>query len=296
MAISEEQLSTWSKQGPTPQFTATYETLRTALNDKQSGYAHRDYTLFLQGSYKNDTNVYGDSDVDLCIRLDEVYYTDLSYLSAEDTAAWNAARSGAAYSLEQFKADVITWLTKKYGSDLQIGTKALFIKGNGTRRDADVLVCAMLRRYHRFRNWQDQSFTEGICFFRKDGTRIDNFPILHSDNATTKHQDTKNWFKHTVRIYKNLRNTMLAKELISDGLAPSYFLEGLLYNVPNPQFGGTETENFCDTINWLNNADRSKFVCANEMFYLFHETSPVTWRAANCEKFLRTAIDYYNGA
>jgi hypothetical protein len=292
--ISEDQLSTWSKQGPTSQFTATYETLKTCLNDGQSPYSGRNYTIFLQGSYKNNTNIYGDSDVDVCIRLDEVFLTDLDQLSAEDKAAWNAARSDATYSLQQFKSEVVAWLTKKYGNDLQIGTKALFIKGNGARRDADVLVCAMLRRYHRFKNWQDQRFTEGICFFRSDGTRIDNFPILHSDNSTKKHQDTKNWFKHTARVYKNLRNTLIGKKLIADSLAPSYFLEGLLYNVPNSTFGGTETQNFCDTINWLNSADRSKFVCANGMFYLFHDTSPVTWRSGNCEKFLRAAIDYFN--
>jgi hypothetical protein len=70
---------------------------------------------------------------------------------------------------------------------------------------------------------------EGICFFRSDGTRIDNFPMQHSDNCTEKHKDTRNWFKHTVRVYKNLRNTMIEKKSIQDGLAPSYFLEGLLY-------------------------------------------------------------------
>jgi hypothetical protein len=296
MPISDDQLLTWSKQGPTSQFTATYEGLQTALNDKQSLYSQRDYTIFLQGSYKNDTNVYGDSDVDVCVRLNEVYYANLDQLTPEDKAAWNAARSDATYTLQQFKSEVIALLTKKYGNDVQAGNKAVFIQGNGSRRDADVLVCAQLRHYHRFKSWNDQRFTEGICFFRPDGTRIDNFPILHSDNCTKKHQATNKWFKHTVRIYKNLRNTLIEKKLIADGLAPSYFLEGLLYNVPNTQFGGTQTQNFCNTINWLNKADRSKFLCANEMFYLFHATSPVTWRAENCEKFLRAAIDYYNAS
>ncbi|MES2294357.1 MAG: nucleotidyltransferase [Pseudomonadota bacterium] len=294
MVISEAQLATWSKQGPTGQFTATYETLKSVLTDGQSPYSGRDYTIFLQGSYKNDTNTYGESDVDICIRLNEVFFTDLGQLSDEDKIAWNAARSDATYTLPQFKMEVTAWLAKKYGNDLKVGAKALYIKGNGTRRDADILVCAMLRRYHRFKSWLDQNYTEGICFFKVDGTRIDNFPILHSANCTTKHQDTKSWFKHTARVYKNLRNVLVEKKLIADGLAPSYFLEGLLYNVPKDRFGGTEVQNFCDTINWLNAADRSKFLCANEMFYLFHDTSPVTWRAQNCSAFLRVAIDYYN--
>ena len=46
-------------------------------NDSTSPYYPKDFKIFLQGSYKNDTNVYGDSDVDVVIRLDEIYYTDL---------------------------------------------------------------------------------------------------------------------------------------------------------------------------------------------------------------------------
>lgn len=292
MPISESQLLTWSKQGPTGQFAATYAALRGVLNDSNSPYYPRDFTIFLQGSYKNDTNIYGDSDVDVVIRLNETFYTDLDQLPAEDTKLWNAARSDASYSLSDFKSDVLPWLTHNYGSDVQPGSKAIFIKGSGTRRDADVLVCAKLRRYHRFKGWGDQRYVEGIRFFRSDGTRIDNFPTQHSANCTQKHQATSNWFKHTVRIFKNLRNTMIEKKLIEDGLAPSYFVEGLLYNVPTAQFGGAEQQNFQDVLSWLNDADRSKFKCANEQYYLLNPTSPVTWRAEKCSTFLSAAIIY----
>jgi Nucleotidyltransferase domain len=71
VTISEQQLETWARRGPTAQFTATYETLRNVLNDTRSPYYPKDYTIFLQGSYKNDTNVYGDSDVDVVIRLNQ---------------------------------------------------------------------------------------------------------------------------------------------------------------------------------------------------------------------------------
>ena len=86
---------------------------------------------------------------------------------------------------------------------------------------------------------------------------------------------------------------MIEKKLIADGLASSYFLEGLLWNVPVATFGGTEQQNFTDTLDWLNKVDHSKFTCANELYYLFHPTSPVTWRAENCEIFLSAAINYW---
>jgi hypothetical protein len=44
----------------------------------------------------------------------------------------------------------LRWWTafEKYGSDLQRGTRAFFVKGNGTRWDAEGLICAKLRRYY----------------------------------------------------------------------------------------------------------------------------------------------------
>jgi hypothetical protein len=294
VSISEAQLETWSKLGPTAQFTATYETLRTVLNDSSSPYYPKSFEIFLQGSYKNTTNVYGDSDVDVVIRLDSIFFTDLYFLNDEEKGRYNAQRSAGSYTLAEFKTSVIAWLTKKYGSDVKPGTKAVFIKGNGARRDADVLVCAKLRRYYSFPAVGDPIFVDGICFFLPAGTRIENYPEKHSENCTTKHQETKQWFKHTVRIFKNLRNTMIDNGIIEDGLAPSYFIEGLLYNVPTDRFGGTEQLNFKDVLNWVLAADRTKFECANGQFKLLGNSN-VTWPAENCTKFLN-AVKAYNDA
>jgi len=283
MPISEDQLETWAKQGQTGQFTSTYGTLEAVLNDSSSPYYLKDFKIFLQGSYKNDTNVYADSDVDIIIRFDEIFYTDLDQLPAEDKAIYNAQRSPGGYTLDEFKSSVFSWLTKKYGNDVKSGTKAIYVKGNGSRRDADVLVCAKLRRYYKFKGPYEESHVDGICFFLPDGTRIENFPEEHSNNCTSKHQATRQWFKPTVRVFKNLRNTLISINVI----------EGLMYNMPPEYFGGTKQANFIDVLNWLIQADRSKFVCANAQFYLFG-TSCVTWRADKCTKFLNAAMMYWD--
>src|SRR5258707_717200 len=107
MAISEAQLETWAKQGPTAQFTATYDALSTVLNDSSSPYYLKDFKVFLQGSYKNDSNVYGDSDVDVVIRLDEIFYTDLDFLSDEEKRRFDSQRTLGSYTLPEFKTAVI---------------------------------------------------------------------------------------------------------------------------------------------------------------------------------------------
>ncbi len=68
MAIAEKQLETWAKQGPTGQFTDTYQSVRGNLLDGSAPYPVKDVEIFLQGSYGNDTNVFADSDVDIVLK------------------------------------------------------------------------------------------------------------------------------------------------------------------------------------------------------------------------------------
>ena len=237
MAIPESQLDVWAKQGSITQSQSTYASVRGVLKRDVAPYASNDYGIFLQGSYGNDTNIYADSDVDVVIRIDSLFYRDISGLSESEKAAYNANFSESANSYAAFKADVTKHLTTHYGAAVKSGKKALFIQGNGSRRDTDVLPAAQYRKYHRFSSSRDQSYTDGIVFWTPDGADIVNYPKQHSENCTTKHQATNGWFKPTVRILKNMRNAMIAQGYIKDGLAPSYFLEGMLYNVPNGQFG-----------------------------------------------------------
>ena len=293
MGIPESQLDTWAKQGSITQSQATYKTVRSVLEGGDAVYAKRDYSIFLQGSYGNDTNIYADSDVDVVIRMDDIHYTDLDALSDDDKAAYQAARSTAEYNYKAFKAEVITQLARHFGSDVDPGNKAVLVKGNGSRRDADVLPSVLLRKYTRFKSWNDCRYIEGICFWDSKGTMIINYPKQHSENCTTKQQNTNSWFKPTVRILKNMRNAMIDDGYIKDGVAPSYFLEGMLYNVPNAKFGKSYDDTIVEAINWLINCDRKSLLCANEQYYLCHPTSPVTWRADNLQTYLDAVSKYW---
>jgi hypothetical protein len=133
----------------------------------------------------------------------------------------------------------------------------------------------------------EPSVDYGLCFFDKSGTgtRIANFPRQHSKNCTAKHQATQNRFKPMVRIFKNLRSRLIDEGLLVAGSAPSYFIEGLLYNVPNHLFVTGYAETLVNAFDWIVKADRSKFVSANEEYYLLGNSS-VNWPSANCDSFL----------
>jgi hypothetical protein len=160
-------------------------------------------------------------------------------------------------------------------------------------RDADVLVCTKYRRYRADSTGDDDRYHEGICFFRTDGTRIENFPKQHSGNCTTKHQSSNMWFKPTVRVYKNIRNRMVDEKIIRDGLAPSYFIEGMLWNAPANLYGVSYADTFVKTFNWVNGADKEKLACANDLFWLIR-TGPVCWPAADSDAYLTALRTYWN--
>lgn len=95
-----------------------------------------------------------------------------------------------------------------------------------------------------------------------------------------------------VRIFKNMRNTMIAKGLFADGVAPSYFIESMLYNVPDDKFGGTYQLTWINCFNHIVTVDREKLVCANYMHWLVRDSSPTSWPVASFNTFT-TALKQY---
>lgn len=296
MAIPETKLETWSHLGSITQSSTTYNSVKDVLEDAETPYADKNYSVFLQGSYGNDTNIYSESDVDIVIKLDDCWQKDLSKLSQDERDAYASAFVDATYTHVDFKKDVLKVLTDKYGSDAKVGSKAIAIAANGNRRKADVIVAIQFRRYYKFKSVYDQSYDEGICFYSTAGERIDNYPKQHSANLTIKHQNSNGWLKPMVRVLKNLREKLVDDGIIAAGGAPSYYLEGLLYNVPNEKFTNSYQDCFVNAMNWIQTeADKSKLVCANEQYYLLWENSPTSWAKADCEIFLNAAINLWNG-
>lgn len=294
MSIPESQLEVWSHQGSVTQSAQTYDTLQRALNDSASPYYTKDFSIFLQGSYGNDTNVYRDSDVDVVIRLNQTYYADTSGLSQDAKSNYDRAFTRATYSHTDFKGDVLAWLQKKFGAAVTPGKKAIDVKGEGNRRDADVLVCAKHRRYRTGSTGVDSQYDEGIVFWTSDGTEIINFPKQHSENCTAKHQNTNQRFKRLVRVYKNMRNRMIDDGYLAKGIAPSYFVEGMLWNAPTDKFVQSYEDSFVNTFNWVSNADKTKLACANDLHWLVRDNSPVCWSTNSFDAYLAATRRYWN--
>jgi hypothetical protein len=141
----------------------------------------------------------------------------------------------------------------------------------------------------------DSEYVKGICFWNGKGKQIANFPKQHSTNLTTKHKATAKWFKPMARVLKNLRSRMVADGLIKPGDAPSYYIEGLLYNVPNYILGSSYQDCLVNTLNWyLQEAKKADLVCANEQYYLLRDGHLTCWNQSNCDAFIDAAVRLWN--
>jgi hypothetical protein len=292
MSIPDDQLEIWAKIGAQETSKNTYATVKLCLD--AGSYGGRGFCNFLQGSYGNDTNIRAESDVDVVMEATGIYYYDLSALPADQQQAFKNNHGSADYNFAQFRTDVIETLTARFGKDVDPGTKAIAIKANGNRRKADVLVCFEHHKLSYYWPGQPEQRVDGICFFKTDGTQVVNYPRLHAASLTSKNQATNEWFKHLVRIFKNARQRLIENGAIDVGVAPSYYIEGLLYNVPPKHFGTSYATSMFECLSYLTNANRSAFVCPNQQYQLLDGNSDVTWNTANCNAFLSAVVDLWN--
>jgi hypothetical protein len=295
MGIPEPQLETWSHQGAVTTAKATHESIRNALDSYERPNSVN-FEVYLQGSYKNSTNIREDSDVDIVVQLNSTFQGNTSALSEYEKNLYEAAYSNAAYSWENFRTDVLKALRAYYGaSAISEGNKSLKVASGSGRLPADVVICLQYRKYQSFRNIKDQQYVEGIVFYTRENCRVINFPKPHYDNGVEKNAklSTNGWYKPSVRLFKNARTYLIDHNVIAKDLVPSYFLECLIYNVPDEKFGSNYQGTFCDVVNWLAKADFDDFVCQNEQLLLFGDT-PEQWSIDNAKRLMQELIELCN--
>ena len=294
MAISETQLTTWSNPGAAVGSAETYQQIKAVLESAGAPYAGRQFEVYLQGSYGNNTNIWSESDVDIVIELKSAYIFNVDLLPLEQKATVPATfNGGITYGIEQFKQQVLTHLQARYGDDVEMGKRAINIKANGNRRSADVIVCMGYKQFTEYLPYSVKSL-DGVLFYDSSGNEIVNYPKYHAANCVAKNQATGGKFKPLVRVFKNMRGKLIDDRLLSEGDAPSYFLEGMLWNVPDTALAGSYQEAVAKSIDWLNACDADQLLCANRMYVLLNPESPVTWRREKFGGYLAGAIHLWN--
>ena len=288
MTIPESQLSRWSDHGAQESSKRTHEAIHRALNAYRWPHGMT-YDFYLQGSYRNDTNIRGDSDVDVVLELTSTFRYDATSLSQSEQGAL-ASLPPAAYSWNDFRRETLKALEGGFGREMVAqGNKSIKLKADPPRLAADVVVCLTHRQYSSL-----YSYVEGITFWAlRDKRWIVNYPKEHYENGAAKSTRTWDRYKRTVRMFKNARNHLESSGRISSGLAPSYFVECLLYNAPDPAFQHGFQETYCSIVNWMAQNSLDGLVCQNGQQWLFG-SSPEQWSVADAKAFANQLVSLWN--
>lgn len=301
MPIPHSQLETWSHQGPITSSSNTYQSIRSALEHGNSPISSMissgSVKVYLQGSYANDTNIRGDSDVDVVVELTDAFHSNKYQLTPQELQLHDQVYSTASYGWDDLRNDVIQALNSYYGTSFidTSGNKSIKVLPNNGRLRADVVPVISYRKYHYFNGMYDHSKDSGVALTHMEKkTRIINYPDKHYENGVQKHKDTKNLFKPTVRIMKNAVSYLVDNGTLKKGVAPSYFLQCMVYNVPSHLFDNDLTQTYCNVINHLHKADLSSLVCQHKMHSLFG-TDDTYWNEIDARVTLNALIDLWNG-
>ena len=289
----ESAFREWSKPASDSEeerYERTERMVRAALGSLEA-FRGRSYSVFTQGSYRNNTNVRLESDVDIVVRSNDVLFSDRDALPVGTTDA-DLGLGPAPYGYPAFKDDVQTALVESFGADAVIrGNKAIRVRASTARVNADVVAAFEHRRYRR-----DRSYIAGIEFRSDAGEQVVNWPDQHYASGVSKNRATSRRFKATVRILKRLKNRMADEGIEAATPIPSFLIECLVWNVPTARFGWpTYTADVRSILANTHNATLTDEACSewlevSELKYLFRGTKP--WTRQQAHSFLSRAWDY----
>jgi hypothetical protein len=211
----------------------TEERIRQAI--RASSEIPSSVKIYLKGSYKTNTNVRQDADVDVCVEWQDFYYVHtwgdtegMGPVELKYTPATDANKISPA----EFRARIERALVAQFGSSAvdKTGDKAIDVAAAPNTLDADVIPCFVVHRYDT-----PTYYVEGQRLFPKKGGVIDNYPQQNYDNGVTKNTQTSQRYKRVVRCIKKLETEMYEQGLIPRDY-PGYLIECLAYNAPNILF------------------------------------------------------------
>lgn len=241
----------------------------------------RDVSVILQGSYNNNTNTKGESDVDIGVVCRDSFF----HVLPDGVTPQSMSIVPATYSFAQFKNDLGEALTSYFGQGaVTRGNKAFDVRETSYHVEADV---APFFPHHRYA--ASGSFDEGVEM-RPDNDpnkRIINWPDQHYANGVAKNKDTGTRFKSMVRVLKSLRNEMCEKKMLVAEPAIGFLNECLVWNTPNHLFG---SDRYYDDLNailtHLYNATKTDDPCrewgeVSELKYLFRSSQKWTRQQAH---------------
>lgn len=259
--VSDEQLIEWSTSGKNELESNAYNRFKEVI------YACFDVDdIFLQGSYANSTEVPSSSDIDIVVVCKGPRY---------GTYTWESR-------LKKVKYQLYNSIKNYHNFHFEMGKKTIKYNGSSKYSPTDILPCI---------SYINTNGEQGIVFYDHRNHRlVFNYPKQHKANGIAKNERTQGEFKRIVRVFKNVRDSMIDDGTIRENLAPSYFVECLLYNVPDSCYTEYIPDSFHKVLKWLAYNKRliPQMRCQNGIQSLFNGYSG--WGLGNCYMFIDAIV------
>jgi len=230
-AEREELLSLWaspSSNSEKEQQDRAERMVRDAI-ESWSVFNGVNYRIYTKGSYPNNTNVRADSDVDVVVECHEVLYYDYADSVTGDPSPTSPYQG--PWTPPRWRSEIGEAMVHTFGCDAvdTSGKIAVNISAvAGSRPSADVVPSF---DYHLYLDPARRIFHEGSCVFDTTGKKIVNWPAQQLENGRRKNTSTGGRYKRFIRVLKSAENRLAELGHIDD--MPSYFMECLVWNVPN---------------------------------------------------------------
>ena len=175
------------------------------------------------------------------------------------------------YGWRRFRRDVLRAITAAFGkSRVREGKKTLKLVMESPDIPVDVVVAVRYLKYAKYLGKRNYKNIEGLGLYLPTERRWTvSYPHVHRRNGVVKEKSTNWWFRRCIRMFKNARAQLVEEGRLGPATARSYYLECLLYNVPNRLLGGSYQSAYSSALYWLQGNDLTRFFCQNELVPMF---------------------------
>lgn len=285
----EDKLSGWtgpSSNSEQEKQERTERMIRQAI-DAHTPFNDCNLKVYAKGSYANNTNVRADSDVDIAVECTEAEYWD------ESKPGFHTPRGRyeGIWTPAKLRTELVAALKATFTGQVDdTGSTAIMINSGSARVDADVVPCFSYCYYF------ESTTRQGTKIFKTDGTSLVNYPAQQLEYGIAKNKRTGYAYKKGVRLLKRIENAMAEDGTFRE--LPSFFIECLVFNCPDPVFAhSTWTERLRGMLFHIwdqlqgDEPDTERWVEANDSFFLFRPGQK--WSREDGREFAKAAWNYF---
>ena len=293
MAIPENQLKIWAQPGTVKGAKNTHAAIRNALGRHQWPDDVR-YVTYLQGSYRNNTHLRRQSDVDVVVELTSLPVRDGSRLPDSQRRLLDRDFPEPEYGWRRFRRDVRSAIAGSLGdSRVREGKKTIKLVMESPEIPVDVVVAVRYLTYTEYSGHRNYKRTEGLgLYLPTEGRWAVNYPHLHRRNGVGKEKATNWWFRRTIRMFKNARARLVEEGRLGPDTARSYHIECLLYNVPNRLLTGPYQSAYSSALYWLRDNDLTRLASQDEQVLVF-DRGPDSWNERDARTLINALVRQY---